>query len=163
MNADWEILVEHLRSELQSYGGLLQLFVEQQENLLRGDPDAVLSYAHEIEAQVRVTAELRERREQCVRHTAETHDRPANSTLRQLLPLFAEEVRPLLSALIDEINHLIRRVRHGVHRNHQLLHRAVQVHQETLRALRPAAFAKTYSPQGAVTISGDQPAWQSAG
>lgn len=163
MNHNWEILVEHLRAELESYGGLLQLFSEQQDNLLRGDPDAVLSYAREIDAQVRVTAELRERREQSVRFFAETHARPADSTLRALLPLFADEVRPLLSALIDEINHLIRRVRNGARRNHQLLSRALEVHQETLRTLRPAAFTKTYSPQGEVSISTSQPAWQAAG
>ncbi len=163
MNPDWEIIVEHLRAELQGYGGLLQLFAEQQDNLLRGDPDAVLSYAHEIEAQVRVAADLRDRRESCVRHFAESRGHAPDSTLRQLLPLFAEEVRPLLGALIDEINHLIRRVRQGVRRNHQILSRAVQMHQETLRVLRPAAFVKTYSPSGAVTVAGDQPAWQAAG
>lgn len=163
MNHNWEILVEHLRAELEAYGGLLQLFTEQQDNLLRGDPDAVLSYAREIDAQVRVAAELRARREQNVRFIAESHARPVDSTLRALLPVFAEDVRPLLSALIDEINHLIRRVRIGVRRNHQLLSRVLEVHQETLRTLRPAAFIKTYSPQGEVSISGSQPAWQAAG
>ncbi len=163
MHPNWEILVEHLRAELQAYGGLLQLFTEQQDNLLRGDPDAVLSYAHEIEAQVRVTSELRERREQSVRFFAESHGQPADSTLRPLLPLFSEEVRPLLSALIDEVNHLIRRVRRGARRNHEILSRAVQIHQETLRTLRPAAFSKTYSHHGEVSISTAQPAWQAAG
>ncbi|MET0261333.1 MAG: flagellar protein FlgN [Rariglobus sp.] len=163
MHPDWEILVENLRSELQAYGGLLQLFNEQQDNLLRGDPDAVLSYAHEIEAQVRVTSELRERREHSVRAFAQNCAQPADSTLRQLIPLFSENVRPLISALIDEVNHLIRRVRRGVQRNHEILSRAVQIHQETLRSLRPSAFTKTYSPHGAVSIAGEQPAWQAAG
>lgn len=163
MQTYWEILVEHLRAELQAYGGLLQLFNEQQDNLLRGDPDAVLSYAHEIEAQVRVTAELRERRESAVRFFAQSQGQPPDATLRQLIPLFSAEVKPLLSALIDEVNHLIRRVRSGVRRNHQILSRAIEVHQETLRALRPAAFSKTYSPHGQVSISADQPAWQAAG
>lgn len=163
MNQNWEILVEHLRAELESYGGLLQLFDEQQDNLLRGDSDAVLSYTREIDAQVRVTAELRERREQSVRFFAENHARPPDSTLRSLLPLFAEELRPLFSALIDEINHLIRRVRSGARRNHQLLSRALEVHQETLRMLRPAAFTKTYSLQGEVSITSPGSAWQAAG
>lgn len=163
MHPDWEILVENLRAELQAYGGLLQLFTEQQDNLLRGDPDAVLSYAHEIEAQVRITAELRERREHSVKLFAEGREQPADKTLRQLLPLFPDDVRPLISALIDEVNHLIRRVRRGVQRNHEILHRAVQIHQETLRTLRPSAFSKTYSPHGQLSIAGDQPAWQAAG
>ena len=78
-------------------------------------------------------------------------------------PIFSEEVRPLLSALIDEVNHLIRRVRRGARRNHEILSRAVQIHQETLRTLRPAAFSKTYSHHGEVSISTAQPAWQAAG
>ncbi len=163
MHPHWEILVDHLRAELEGYGGLLQLFNEQQDNLLRGDSDAVLSYAHEIEAQIRIAGELRECREASVRLFAETNRRPPTSTLHQLLPCVSDEVRPLLSALIDEVNHLIRRVRHGARRNHDILSRAVQVHQETLRALRPSAFSKTYSPHGEVSISGDRPAWQAAG
>lgn len=163
MSPHWEIIVEHLRAELEAYGGLLQLFTEQQDNLLRGDPDAVLSYAHEIEAQIRVTGSLRERREHAVRHFAETHERPSSSTLTELLPLFSSDVRPLLSALIDEVNHLIRRVRRGAQRNHEILRRAVELHQETLRTMRPAAFSKTYSPRGAISVSADLPAWQAAG
>lgn len=163
MNPDWENIVQSLRAELQAYGGLLQLFAEQQDNLLRGDPDAVLSYAHEIEAQVRVTADLRDRREQLVRLAAAERGRSEDTPLRQLIAGFPAEVRPLLSALIDEINHLIRRVRQGAQRNHRILSRAVQAHQETLRALRPASFTQTYSPSGAVHLAGDQPAWQAAG
>jgi flagellar biosynthesis/type III secretory pathway chaperone len=98
-----------------------------------------------------------------VRFFAQTHDRPSDSTLRALLPLFSEEVRPLLSALIDEVNHLIRRVRRGARRNHEIISRAVQIHQETLRTLRPAAFCKTYSPHGEISISTASPAWQAAG
>ena len=163
MNPDWEILADNLRTELQAYGGLLQLFMAQQENLLRGDADAVLSHAHEIDSQVRVTTGLRERREEAVRHFALACGWPSSSTLRELLPFFSDEVRPLFSALIDEINHLIRRVQAGVRRNHQMLRRAVDVHQETLRTLRPASFPKTYSPHGQVMVSGDQSAWQATG
>lgn len=163
MHSPWEIIADHLRAELQSYGGLLQLFSEQQENLLRGDPDAVLSYAREIEAQARVTADFRDLREAAVREFATENGQPGNASLRNLLRYFPEEVEPLLTALIDEINHLIHRVRRGARRNHEILTRAVEMHQETLRTLRPAVFSKTYSPHGQVSVSTDQPAWQAAG
>jgi flagellar biosynthesis/type III secretory pathway chaperone len=163
MNPDWEILADNLRSELQAYGGLLQLFSAQQENLLRGDPDAVLSYAHEIEAQLRVTADVREHRENFVRAFAESNAQPADTSLRKLLGFFPEQVRPMLGALIDEINHLIRRVRRGVQRNHQILTRVVQLQQDTIRTLRPSSFTQTYSTNGSVCITGGTPAWQAAG
>jgi flagellar biosynthesis/type III secretory pathway chaperone len=163
MNPDWEILADNLRSELQAYGGLLQLFSEQQENLLRGDPDAVLSYAHEIEAQLRITADVREQRENVVRTFAAAQGQPADTSLRKLLGFFPEPVRPMLGALIDEINHLIRRVRRGVQRNHQILTRVVQVHQDTIRTLRPSSFTQTYSTDGTLRVTGSNPAWQAAG
>lgn len=163
MNLPWEIIAEHLRNELQGYGSLLQLFINQQDNLLRGDSDAVLASAHEIEAQARATMGLRDRREEAVRAFATAHGQPASMSLRKLLPHFPDEVRPLLSALIDEINHLIHRVRRGARRNHSILTRAVEIHQETLRTLRPAAFSKTYSPAGEVKVAGEHPGWQAAG
>ncbi len=163
MHSSWNIIVEHLRNELQGYGGLLQLFDEQQSNLLRGDSDAVLSYAHEIEAQVKVAAELRDRREQTVGAFAAEVGRPVETTLKKLLPLFPADVQPLLAALINEVNHLIHRVRRGATRNHQLLSCAVDLHRETLRMLRPSAFIKTYSPQGQVSMSPSNSAWQAAG
>ena len=163
MNSSWTIIVEHLRAELQAYGGLLVLFDEQQHNLLRGDSDAVLSYAHEIEAQVKTTAELRDRREHAVNVFALEAGQPVGLSLKKLIPHFPADVRPLLSALINEVNHLIHRVRRGATRNHQLLSCAIELHGETLRILRPSAFIKTYSPQGQVSRSSSGHAWQAAG
>ncbi len=81
---------------------------------------------------------------------------PRNSTLRALLPHIAPEARPLLEALIDEVNALLHRVRKVSRHNHTLLSRAVEIHQEVLQQLRPTAFVKTYSPAGAVSVSGSQ-------
>jgi hypothetical protein len=148
MSPTWETLVEHLRAELAGYGGLLQLFADQRDNLLRGDADAVLAYAREIEAQTRVAADLRARREAAVATYARAHQQPAESTLRALLPFFPEEVRPLLTALIGEINHLIYRVGRGARQTQGMLGRIVEVHHESLRALQPEAFVRTYAPTG---------------
>ncbi len=164
MNSSWEIIVEHFRNELQGYGGLLQLFDDQQERLLHGDSNAVLLFANEIEAQARVLANLRVQRENAVRAFAAQHAQPSDATLRSLLKFFPVEVRPMLSALMDEINHLIRRVRRGSQRNHQILNRVVTIHQETLRTLQPAAFSKIYSPHGRqVSLMAVSPAWHAAG
>jgi len=163
MNSSWNIIAEHLRNELQAYGGLLSLFDEQQANLLRGDSDAVVAYAREIETQVEMTVDLRDLREQAVEAFALESGRPSGTGLKKLIPLFPKDVQPLLTALITEINHLIHRVRRGATRNHEMLSCAVDVHRETLRVLRPSAFIKTYSPQGQVSMSPSSPAWQAAG
>lgn len=163
MLTPWETIANHLRTELQGYGGLLALFEEQQANLLRRDPDAVLSLAQTIEQQARNTAEHRLQRELFVREVAEQNGYPSDATLRQILPVFPSEVQPLLGALIDEVNHLIHRVRRGARQNQQLLARAVEMHQETLRAIRPARFVKTYSPRGQVSVASGDSAWQAAG
>jgi flagellar biosynthesis/type III secretory pathway chaperone len=162
VSTSWEIIAERLRNELQEYGALLGLFEEQQANLLRRDANAVLDLAAAIENQARVAQTCRDAREAVVRTFALSINRPATSSLRQLLNEFPENVQPLLQALIDEINHLIHRIRRGARQNQQLLLRTVEAHEEALRTLRPDLFQQTYSRCGAVAASGT-PAWQAAG
>jgi len=76
--------------------------------------------------------------------------------LRALLPLLDADARPLLEALIDEVNLLLHRVRRTSRQNHTLLTRAVEIHQEVLQQLRPTSFLKTYSPAGTVSVSSAQ-------
>ena len=151
---NWEFIAECLRAELADYGGLLHLFEAQQRSLFDRDPDAVLGFATEIEVQARAIADSRCRREQAVASFAEMHGRPTTTSLRSMLPLIEADARPLLEALIAEVNLLLHRVRRTSRHNHTLLARAVEVHQETLQHLRPNAFTKTYSPAGRVSVSG---------
>ena len=90
-------------------------------------------------------------------HTvAVQHGEPRTSTLRSLLPHVTPDARPLLQALIDEVNTLLHRVRRVSRHNHTLLSRAVEIHQDVLQQLRPSAFVKTYSPAGAVSLCAGQ-------
>ena len=153
MSKPWEFIAQCLRSELADYGGLLHLFEEQQRSLFGSDPESVLRFANEIETQARMISQSRTRREEAVAAFAQQNDRPLNSTLRALLPLIEIDARPLLEALIAEVNTLLHRVRRASRHNHTLLARAVEVHQETLQHLRPHAFTKTYSPAGRLSVS----------
>jgi flagellar biosynthesis/type III secretory pathway chaperone len=162
VNASWESITECLRNELQEYGALLSLFEDQQSNLFRRDADAVLALVSSIEEQARVTHSLRERREDSVRAFALEHGHSGETSLRQLLPHFPIEVRPLIEALTDEINHLIHRIRRDARQNQMLLSRTVELHEEALRVLRPGSMTKTYSRHGQVSL-GAGPAWQAAG
>lgn len=163
MSTSWETITERLRTEMQEYGALLGLFEEQQANLLRRDATAVLNLAAAIENQVRATQACRDLREDAIRAFAAGLGRPADSSLRQLLPHFPAEVQPLLQALIDETNHLIHRIRRGARQNQQLLSRTVEAHEQAIRSLRPDLYPQTYSRAGALASASASPAWQAAG
>ncbi len=157
MTTHWEFIAECLRAELADYGGLLHLFECQQRALFERDADTVLRLANEIEAHALTLAGSRCHRERAVAAFAEEHSRPATTSLRAMLPLIEADARPLLEALINEVNLLLHRVRRTSRHNHSLLSRTVEMHQETLQQLRPNAFTKTYSPAGRVSVSAARP------
>ena len=164
MNISWEFITECLRNELQEYGALLALFEEQQANLLRRDADQVAALAVSIEEQARATNTCRERREQCVQALVASQGREPGTSLRQMLPHFPADVQPLVSALIDEINHLIHRIRRDARQNQVLLSRTLEVHEQLLRTLMPDTFkGRTYSPCGEVRPGAVVSGWQAAG
>ena len=165
MNEPWITITECLRRELSEYGCLLRLFEDQQNSLFSRDATNVLRLSAEIEQQVRFLHESRRSREEAVATFAVSHGEPVNATLRSLIPLFAAEVRPLLEALIGEVNVLIHRVRRVSRHNHTLLARTVDNHQQLLRALQPDSFMQTYAPDGrsALTTTRRTPALQAAG
>jgi flagellar biosynthesis/type III secretory pathway chaperone len=143
-------LVELLRSELSAYGGLLALFDQQQALLWSREVQSVAETSIEIESLASESARHREARELWVSRFAVKNSRPADSSLRQLLPLFPEDQRALLDALIVEVNHLIHRVRRRARQNHSLLARAVELHREAIATLHPAARPRTYAASGRV-------------
>lgn len=153
MNTEWQPIAECLRAELVDYGELLRLFEAQQNSLFNREADSVLRYANEIEEQAKRLSDSRAQREAIVTEFALGHGQPATASIRSLLPLLDADVRPLLQALIEEVNALLHRVRRTSRHNHSLLTRTVEMHQETLHQLRPFAFTKTYSSIGRVSVS----------
>lgn len=149
----WQEIAGHLRTELAEYGGLLALFAEQQKFLFARDASAVLGLSYTIEEQVRLLKDCRRQREGVVAAFAAMHGQSANATLRSLLPFVEMAARPLLEALIDEVNHLLHRVRRTSRQNHTLLGRAVELHQDIMQQLRPNTFTKMYSAAGRVSVA----------
>ncbi len=152
MSRAWETIADCLRLELADYGGLLHLFEEQQRSLFERRAEDVLELSTAIEAQARELGTNRTRREQLVAEFAIAQGLPSTTTLRALLPMIEADARPLLEALIDEVNHLLHRVRRTSRHNHTLLASAVQVHQESLQQLRPQAFTRTCAPSGRMSV-----------
>ena len=142
MKKEWEIIAQCLRAELADYGGLLNLFEEQQRSDRGRDPQSVLRFASRIESQARLVAQSRDRREHAVAVFAGENGRPATASLRAMLSLIEPDARPLLKALITEVNLLLHRVRRASRHSHSLLTRAVEVHHETLQHLRSRAATK---------------------
>ncbi len=149
----WQEIADNLRAELAEYGELLRLFEAQQRSLFSQAPEEVLRFANEIELQARTLSEFRTRREASVAEFAVAHDRPSTTSLRAMLPLIEADARPLIEALINEVNALLHRVRRTSRHNRTLLARTVEMHQETLQLLRPNTFTKTYSPAGRLSVA----------
>lgn len=153
MNNAWESIAACLREELEEYGGLLGLFEEQQSALFRRDANGVLATVSAIEAQARSANVKRQKRERMVGDFAQYNDKPTDASLRSLMDFFPVDVRPMLEALIDEVNRLIHRTRKHARQNATLLQRTIELHQEALRVLRPDLFTKTYSARGQVSVA----------
>ncbi|MFA6286574.1 MAG: flagellar protein FlgN [Opitutaceae bacterium] len=143
-------IVELLRAELAGYGGLLALFDEQQSQLWRREVQTVAETSLAIEQLAAEIARDREAREAWVTRFASAHDQPADTSLRRLLPFFPTDQQPLIGALIDEINHLLHRVRRRAHQNRSILARAVELHHDVIASLHPAGRPRTYAPSGRV-------------
>lgn len=153
MNEPWTIIAESLRNEIGGFGGLLNLFEQQQHSLFARDTEAVLRLSGEIEEHTRQMSAHRSAREQIVADFALSHGQPPSATLRSLLPFIVADARPLIEALIGEVNVLIHRVRRLTRQNHSLLARTVESHQELMRTLRPDAFLHTYSAAGRKSLT----------
>ncbi len=149
---DWDPLVELLRYEVQEYGGLFNLLVRQQEEIFRRDPQLVLETNAEIEAYMAQMGNLREQRERCVSDIAKAFGSPADQPLSKLLHCFPAVVRPMLQALIDEINQMIRRTRQKARQNFMLLSRTMEITHETFKALQPESYNQVYTKKGRVGV-----------
>ena len=147
-----EQIIDALRSEIEEYGGLLNRFDEQQNAILARDPEAVLAADGDISAQLTAVRERRKCREALVSELAVLGVLSPKSSLKDVTPLFREPMRPLVQALISEVNRLITLARRRARQNQMLLARTIEVTQELLALINPGAVTRTYSPQGRMKI-----------
>lgn len=157
MNYTWKNIADCLRQEVAEYGALYRFYENQQARLFAADADAVLRISGDIEVQVRVLHDCRREREATVSGFAIANGQPSGATIRSLLPMVPEDARPLIEALINEINVLIHRLRRVSRHNHMLLSRKVELQQQLLRQLMPATFSHTYTPKGRVSMTMSNP------
>lgn len=155
---DWDPLLDLLREEVQEYGGLHNLLDRQQSEIFNRESDLVMLTNDDVESHMGMMNALRERREEKVRSLAIQCDCDPELSLRNMLPHFPEFIRPLLEALIDEVNAMVTKTRRKARQNYLLLSRTMEITQEALRMTEPGNYTKTYSRKGYVGMSGTVPA-----
>ncbi|MDP7011302.1 MAG: flagellar protein FlgN [Verrucomicrobiota bacterium] len=154
-NDDLNRLIESLRTEMTQYGELLALMQEQQELIINRQPQELLANINEVvgqNGQMEKIAMAREAREQARLTLATQLGGTGEMTFKQMTGQLPEEYRPLLEALVDEINALLQKVQKWLRQNHLLLKRSLDLMQDILQNIFPTqASPKTYGRQGAVS------------
>jgi hypothetical protein len=126
MTAILQNVVEALRNELQQYGEMLALLEVQQEAVSRCGPQPVLTSISAVEAQGASIESARLARETYQRQLSWALGRSELCPFAELFPLLPDSHRPLIQALVQEINQLIERVRIRAEHNHGQLRRALE-------------------------------------
>jgi hypothetical protein len=141
--------VESLREELKQFGELLALLDLQRDQVVRRLPDELLATVSAINTQGEAIQAARRERAQRQRELAKAMDLPVGVRAGVLVPQLPPAYRPLVTALIQENNHLLARVRQRARQNHMLLSRAVEMMGRFINSIC-AVGAPTYTQAGAV-------------
>lgn len=141
-------LIEALRDELQQYGEMLALLDQQQEQVCARVADELLSTAVSIQEHGTVMQGARRQREDCRIAMSRTLRLPDKTSFAEMMPHLPAAVRPLVQALLEENNDLLRRVQQRARQNHFLLSRSVELMQSLIGSLMPQARSLTYGQAG---------------
>ncbi|MBT5690101.1 MAG: hypothetical protein HOI65_03200, partial [Opitutae bacterium] len=77
----FEELTSILRRELEEYGALLTVLIEQQEKIMNRDPDALFEINEKVEEQMETNQGLLNRRQRLIASLAEELGAESESTL----------------------------------------------------------------------------------
>lgn len=150
MKAELEQLIRNLREELTQYGELLDLLEKQQDLIITGSAEGLLENLGTINLQVPIVAHVRETRDQSRRALATILGQPTTVPFSQLVSLIPPQYRPLLEALVDEVNDLLARSQQRLRQNHLLLSRSLNQMQQMISSLFPSIASRTYTENGTV-------------
>ncbi len=130
-----ENLIEALRNELQQYGEMLALLDQQQEMVLQQRTDDVLHSISAIDSQSAAIQAARANRQLAQRGMAERLGQLHEMTFASLIPMMPEPYRPLVTALVQENNELLLRVRQRDQQSHVLLRQSLEMLQRFITTL----------------------------
>lgn len=141
-------LIESLREELKQYGEMLALLDQQQQFVMQRQTALLPANVHCVSAQAEVLAGARHEREQRQRNLARLLELPENCGLKVLIPKLPADYQPLVDALLSENNELLTRVQSRARQNHLLLSHCVELMQQFVHSIFPAARPLTYDGNG---------------
>jgi len=148
-------LIEALRNELQQYGEMLALLDHQQELVALQGSDGLLHSISAIDSQSAAIQAARANRQLAQRNLAQQLDQPPGSTFSVLIPLIPAQYRPLVSALIQENNESLLRVRQRAQENHLHLRRSLDKMQQFITTLSPQDQISPLNPQESSVVEID--------
>ncbi len=150
-------LIDSLRNELTEYGELLALLQEQQSLIIARSSGGLLTNIELVNLQFEKISIVRQQREEHQRRYAVEIGFPATSSFTDISGRVAGEYRPLLAALVEEINGVLTSLHEWLRQNHRLLGRSLDLLQQLIKGLFPAAVGATYSRRGYVTPTAPPP------
>jgi len=145
-----EGLISALREELKNYGEMLVLLDRQQSSIMTRASHDVFQSISVIKAQSDAIQQARAAREECRRALAQAAAQAPDVSFADLIATLPAEYQPLLTALVDENNQLLIRVRQRARQNHLLLHRSVELMQNVINALFPTRSSSVYNDRGSL-------------
>jgi hypothetical protein len=149
-----EELTSILRREVEEYGGLLAVLVEQQEKIMNRDSTALLEINQKMEVQMEINEGLLIERQRLIVLMAGDPGGGSEPTLSQLIDFLPDAVQPMFQSLAGEINNLISSARRKMGQNQVLLSRLSEVADELVNAISPDdRVSKTYNRQGELDVS----------
>lgn len=142
-------LVTILRTELQEYGGLLNLLDQQQECILDRNTEGLMHANKDIEVQAEANALIKQSRERIVNRLAQIWNLDGRPRISELAAFFPEPMQPMVASLAGEINQLIAKSKRKLDQNRLLLRRLSAITDEILGYMRPDLKpTKTYTHKG---------------
>ncbi len=151
MSRSLEHLIGAMRDELTECGELLALLQEQQSLIIARSSDGLLKNIEQVNVQFDKISAARHLRETQQSQYAVEIGFPVGSTFGDLSPRVAAAYRPLLGALVEEINGVLENLHQWLRQNHRLLGRSLDLLQQLIKGLFPATIGNTYSRRGYVT------------
>jgi flagellar biosynthesis/type III secretory pathway chaperone len=144
------ILINALREELGHYGEMLALLDRQQQMVVARCAEEVFQSVVHIKAQATAIQKARAHREYCRSQLALALQQAEETRFGSLIPALPPDYRPLVTALVDENNELLVRVRRRVRQNHLLLSRSIELMQNLINTLVPGRETRLYNGQGSM-------------
>ena len=137
MIAPLQSFIDALRGELQQYGAMLALLEAQDAPRSCRPSDCCLTFAQEILAQSTALEAARNQRASFQKQLSWALGFPEGDSFPQIIHSLPEEYRPLATALTEEVNELLQRLKERAEISHLQLHRSMELMQRFIAGISP--------------------------